>query len=213
MKKKDINSQTIENEIDKFEAQVDFEFIPVIAQQSSYTEHVGWGLSLILSILFVSIVQFIFTIFLYDSWRARGVYFVGAIAVAILSTRYLSRIDAVKRLFISKHEKHRQVHEKAQLVYSKKKLNDIKSHNALLLYISVMEKHIVLLPDPHIKVQNIKQITEETLAILQQNFKKEDYEKGLIAAIEVIRTHFQDQFPRHGTAENNVPNKLIWWQD
>jgi uncharacterized membrane protein len=76
-----------------------------------------------------------------------------------------------------------------------------------------MEKHIVLLPDPRIKVQNIKQITEETLAILQQNFKKEDYEKGLIAAIEAIQTHLQDKFPRQGTAENTVPNKLIWWQD
>ncbi len=213
MKFKEINSQTIANEIEKFESKVDFEFIPVIAQQSSYTEHVGWGLSLILSILFISIVEFVFAFFLYDSWKAKGMYFGLALVLAIILTRYLSRLDAVKRLFISKHEKYRQVHEKAHMVFSKKRLQDIKSHNALLLYISIMEKHIVLLPDPRIKVQNIKQITEETLAILQQNFKKEDYEKGLIAAIEAIQTHLQDKFPRQGTAENTVPNKLIWWQD
>lgn len=213
MKFKEINSQIIENEIEKFESQVDFEFIPVIAHQSSYTEHVGWGLSLILSLLFISIVEFVFAVFLHDSWNEKGIYFVLALALAIFLTRFLSRKDAVKRLFISKHEKYRQVHEKAHRVFSKKRLHDVQSHNALLLYISIMERHIVLLPDPKIEVQNMKQITEETLAVLQQNFKKEDYEKGLIAAIDVIKTHLQDKFPRHRAAENTHPNKLIWWQD
>lgn len=213
MKIKDIRSQTIENEIEKFESKVDFEFIPVIAAQSSYTEHVGWGLSLILSLLFVSLVEFVFVFFLYDSWKTKSLYAFGAVLLAILCSRILSRKDAVKRLFISKQEKIRQVHEKAHFVFSKKRLQDIQSHNALLLYISVMEKHIVLLPDPRHKVQNIKQITEETLTLLQQNFKNDDYEQGLIQAIHHIQSQLQDKFPRQGTAENSVPNKLIWWQD
>ena len=213
MKMKDINSQVVENEIEKFESKVDFEFIPVVAHQSSYTEHVGWGLTLILSILFLVLVEFIFVFFFRDSWKAMGTYGGLAVLTAIILSRFLSRKDAVKRLFISKSEKNRQVHEKAQLVFSSRRLQDIKSHNALLLYISVMEKRIVLLPDPRIRVQNIKQITDETLAILQQNFKKEDYEKGLIAAIECIKAHLQDQFPRQGSTENTMPNKLIWWQD
>lgn len=213
MKFKDINAQTIENEIEKFESKVDFEFIPVIAYQSSYTEHVGWGLSLVLSIFFIALIELIFALFLHDSWAEKGLYFVGAVILAIILTRFLSRADAVKRLFISKAEKHRQVHEKAHLVFSTKRLQDIKSHNALLLFVSIMEKRIVLLPDPRIKVQNIKQIDDEILVILQKKFKQEEYEKGLIEAIQCIQSHLQGKFPRQGIAENTVPNKLIWWQD
>lgn len=213
MKFKDINSQNIENEIEKFESKVDFEFIPVIAHQSSYTEHVGWGLSLILSILFIAVIEVVFAVFLHDSWAEKSLYCAGAVVAAIILTRFLSRFDAVKRLFISKSEKHRQVQEKARLVFSSKRLQDIKSHNALLLFISIMEKHIVLLPDPRIKVQNIKQIDEELLMILQKNFKLQEYEAGIIQAIQTIQSHLQDKFPRHGVAENTVPNKLIWWQD
>lgn len=213
MKFKEINAQNIENEIEKFESKVDFEFIPVIAHQSSYTEHVGWGLSLILSILLITLVEVVFAVFLHDSWAEKSLYFVGAVVLAIILTRFLSRLDSVKRLFISKSEKHRQVHEKAHLVFSTKRLQDIKSHNALLLYISIMEKHIVLLPDPRIKVQNIKQIDDELLVILQKNFKQQEYETGIIHAIQCIQSHLQEKFPRHGVAENTVPNKLIWWRD
>jgi len=213
MKFKDINSQKIENEIEKFESKVDFEFIPVITHQSSYTEHVGWGLSLILSIIFIALIELFFVLFLHDSWVEKSLYFVVAVMLAIILTRYLSRLDTVKRLFISQSEKHRQVQEKAHLVFSTKRLQDIKSNNALLLFISVMEKRIVLLPDPRIKVQNIKQIDEELLAILQKNFKQQEYESGLIQAIHCIQGHLQDKFPRQGFVENTVPNKLIWWQD
>ena len=213
MKFKEINSQTVENEIEKFESKVDFEFIPVIAHQSSYTEHVGWGLSLILSILFIALVEVVFAVFLHDSWAEKSLYFVVAVALAIILTRFLSGRDAIKRLFISKSEKHRQVQEKAHLVFSTKRLQDIKSNNALLLFVSIMEKRIVLLPDPRIKVQNIKQIDEELLAILQKNFKQQEYETGIIKAIQCIQIHLQDKFPRQGAAENTVPNKLIWWQD
>lgn len=213
MKFKEINSQTIENEIEKFESKVDFEFIPVIAHQSSYTEHVGWGLSLILSLFFIVLVEVIFAVFLHDSWTEKSLYLLGAVVLAIILTRFLSPLDAVKRLFISKSEKHRQVQEKAHLVFSTKRLQDIKSNNALLLYVSIMEKHIVLLPDPRIKVQNIKQIDDELLLILQKNFKQQEYETGILQAIQCIQSHLQEKFPRLGVAENTVPNKLIWWQD
>jgi putative membrane protein len=213
MKFKEINSQTIEAEIEKFESKVDFEFIPVITEQSSYTEHVGWGLSLILSILFISLIEVVFALFFHDSWSEKSIYFVLAVSLAIILTRFLSRMDAVKRLFISKAEKHRQVHEKAHLVFSTKRLQDIKSNNALLLFVSIMEKHIVLLPDPRIKVQNMKQIDDELLAILQKKFKQHEYENGIIQAIQCIQGHLQDKFPRQGAVENTVPNKLVWWRD
>ena len=152
--KKHINSEKISNAIEQFESEIDFEFIPVIAEKSSYVEHIQWIISLFLLLLFIGTIDYFFQ----DSYATKIPYFIAAPFLAIILGTLLDKSDWVDRFFISTRERRRQVHNKAERIFFKKKLHESKSQNALLLFISVMERQIVLLPDPRSNIENRQQI-------------------------------------------------------
>lgn len=205
-----IDTQKISEAIANFESKVNFEFVPVISTRSSYVEHIQWILSLIFLLLFVSTIDF----FLYDSWANKTILFALAPFVAVLLGTLLDKSDIVDRFFISRKERNRQVHEKAVRLFYLKNLNQINSKNALLLYISLMEKQIVLLPDPQLdgeKKELLNQLSQKSLRILQQHFKARNYEVGLLETINMLTKELAGKFPRGNDSSNLVPNKLTWW--
>lgn len=217
--KNKINAQKIESAIADFENNVDFEFIPVIAKKSSYVEHISWVLSLLFLILFMGITEYIFATYLHDSYMSPMPYYIGGPFLAVLCGALLDKSDWVDRFFISKSEQTRQVQEKAERIFYKHQLHELKSQNALLLYISVMERQIVLFHDPRMKFEKMLQIDQELLKILQESFKKQDFEEGLLKAIAHLKASLVPHFSygKEGRSaqkgENFVPNKLIWWND
>ncbi len=204
-----IDEKIIEIAIEKFESEIDFEFIPVIARKSSYVEHIQWIISLFLLLVFVGTIDYFFQ----DSYASKIPYFIAAPFLAILLGSLLDKSDVVDRFFISKHEQLRQVHDKAERIFFKKKLHESKSHNALLLFISVLERKIVLLPDPRMKIENIKQINEKILSKLQTSFKNDQYQQGLLDAIELLRSELIQKHKKTSETPNQFSNKLIWWRD
>lgn len=212
MKMTDINEQKMTEAIADFESKVDFEFVPVITARSSYTEHVQWILSLIFLLLFVGCIDAVF----YNSWGDKTYYYIAAPFLAVILGTLLDKSDLVDRFFISKKERERQVLEKAQRVFFLKHLDQVKTNNSLLLFISVLEKQIVLLPDPKIaklSTEQVQALSQKALQILQQNFKSKKYEDGLLETIKMLKNELEGYFPRHRNVENHVPNKLIWWND
>ena len=210
---KKIDSGRIENAIAEFEQKVDFEFIPVITKRSSYSEHVTWILSLLFLILFVGLVDYLFETKFHDSWMSKNPFYIATPFLAFLFGWILEKSDYVSRFFITKNERARQVHEKAELFFFRRRLHEIKSHNALLLFISIKERQIVLLPDPNMKFDSIKEINAELLKALQTSFKDSDYEEGIVKAIELLKKKLMPHFSKKQQTENIYPNKLIWLKD
>lgn len=198
----------IEAAIDQFESEVDFELVPVISKRSSYVEHIAWIISLLLIILFIGIIDFCFQ----DSWSSKTPYYVAAPFVALILGYLLDKSDYVDRFFISKHERHRQVFEKAQRIFFLQRLDQSKSNQALLLYVSIMERKIVILPDPDMKLENRDQLQNGLLKVVQSAFKKGEYEQGFLQAIDFLKTELKDKFPQKDKNHTNeFSNKLIWW--
>ena len=213
LKKLNINPEKIEKLIGEFESDLDFEFIPVIAKKSSYVEHISWVISLVLLLVFIALVEWYFAVHMSDSWISRWPIYA---ALPVLSFAFgvaLDKSDLVDRFFISKRERSRQADEKAELFFYRRRLHELKSKNALLLYISLMERHIVLFHDPSIKFDQMEKIEQEMLSILQQSFKNGQFEKGLVDAISHLKTALLPYFKRHEPLENSFPNKLIWLKD
>lgn len=211
---KKINSEKIEKAIADFEKDVDFEFIPVVAEKSSYVAHITWMISLLLVVLFIGLIDYLFLTVFHDSWISREPFYVAAPFVAFLLGWFLDKSDRIDRFFIPKAERARQAQEKAELIFFRHRLHELKSRNALMLYVSVMEKQIVLFPDPNMKFDKIKEINQELLSVIQSSFKKGDYEEGFLQAIAHLKTALVPHFARSQTAvDNNYPNKLIWWKD
>lgn len=217
--KKKINAATIEAAIADFETQVDFEFIPVIAAKSSYVEHISWVLSLLFLIVFMGLIEAVFATKLHDSYMSPLPFYVVAPFLAVLCGALLDKSDWVDRFFITKRERVRQVQEKAERIFYKHQLHELKSQNALLLYISVMERRIVLFHDPRIKYENMLNLDRQLLGILQLAFKNEEFETGLLESIAHLKKSLAADFG-YGTKgrnpkklDNFVPNKLIWWNE
>lgn len=205
---KKIDENQIEKAIADFETEVDFELVPVIAQKSSYVEHIGWVISLLLVILFIGLIDICFQ----DSWASRTIYYLLAPIVAVVLGHLIDKSDWVDRFFISNKERSRQVHEKAQRIFFLKRLDQAKSHNALLLYVSIMERKIVILPDPKMKLAKQEEIEIKLLHILQRAFKTGNHQQGFLDAIAFLKVELKPHYPKNGkNAANEFSNKLIWW--
>lgn len=213
--KKNIDTKKIEDAIAEFESHIDFEFIPVISKKSSYVEHIGWVLSLLFLILFMGLIDYAFTHQMHDSWMSSFPFYVASPFVAIICGLLLDKSDVVDRFFITKGERIRQVQEKAERIFYKHQLHELKSQNALLLYISVMERQIVLFHDPRIQFEKMLQIDQQLLKILQDSFKNHNFEEGLLKAINHLKIELLPHFPlkNENKDQNFVPNKLIWWNE
>ncbi len=207
---KKINSAKIESAITDFENNVDFELVPVIAEKSSYVEHIGWMISLILIIFFIGTID----LFFQNSWASKTWYYVAAPFVAVIIGIALDKSDWIDRFFISQRERTRQVHEKAQRVFFLKHLHELKKHNSLVLFISLMERKIVILPDPRMKLAGVSELQQKLITLIQTEFKKGRYEEGFLKAIAFLKSELAPHFPKKDkTTTNEVANKLIWWKD
>lgn len=205
---KKIDDTKIENAIADFENAVDFELVPVISERSSYVEHITWILSLVLTAVFISVLDY----YLQNSWSSRTLYYLIAVVIAVVLGHYIDKSDLVDRFFISKHERQRQVLEKAQRIFFLKRLHETRSHHAILLYVSIMERQIVVLPDPSMKIEGLVKLQENLLKIVQTGFKSGQYEKGFLDAIGYLKTELASKFPQTNKDHANlVSNKLIWW--
>lgn len=212
---KKVNSKKIEAAITDFENQIDFEFIPIISKKSSYVEHIRWIISLLFLILFMGLIDYIFANHLHDTWMSPLPFLIAGPFLAVVCGALLEKSHPISRFFITKNERVRQVQERAERVFFKKQLHEINSQNALLLYISIMERQIVLFHDPRIQFEKMPQINQQLLKILQESFKSHSYEEGLLKAIAYLKAELLPHFPiKNGVkGENFVPNKLIWWDE
>jgi len=207
---KDINTDKISKAIDDFERDVDFEFIPVITPKSSYVEHISWVISLLVLLTFVTFID----LFFQGSYASKTPYFIVAPFLAVALGVLLDKLDFVDRFFISKSERNRQVFEKAERLFFRKKLHESKSQNAILLLISVMERRIVIFPDPRHSLENLQALNEKVLSILKKSFRQNEYEQGLLAAIEYLKSELIKKHKKTSqNSENQFSNKLIWWND
>ncbi len=205
-----INSANVESAIAEFESQVDFELVPVITNKSSFTDHIGWMISLILLLLFVTNIEFFF----HDSWASRLNYYLAAPFVAVILGHLLYKTDWVDRFFIPKAERHRQAFEKAQRIFFLKNLHESHTPNSIILFISVMEKKIIVLPDPRLKFAGLEKLQTELVNVISTEFRKGHYEDGLLKAISFLKSELSAEFPKNKqNTENHHSNKLIWWND
>ena len=82
----------------------------------------------------------------------------------------------------------------------------------MLLFVSLMERQIVILPDPQMKIEGLNQIQEKLLQVMQTGFAKKQYEQGFLDAIQYLKSELAPRYPQtNQNHQNLLPNKLIWW--
>ena len=209
-----IDAAKIEAAISDFEQSVDFELVPVIAKSSTPTLHVPFVISALLMVF----VFFGFEAYYLASWHdweastiihALATLFAITLGVGFL----LARFNVVRRMLTPSKFRHQFAQLEAEQVFLRKRLFETKAHQGLLLFISLMEHRIVIMPDLRSDFTDSKKLSEEVLKILQDDFKSGSYEQGLLDAIAHLKKTLAPKFPKTSSDGNQLPNKLIWWDE
>lgn len=211
-----IDSAKIEAAIADFEKAVNFELVPVIAQSSTPTLHVPFVISSILMI-FVFFGFEAYYVAQWHDWEASMIIHVLAIlfSVTLAIGFILGRFHVVRRLMTPAKYRHQFAQLEAEQVFLKKRLFETKAHQGLLLFVSLMEHRIIVLPDFRSQFEGSQKLSEEVLKILQNDFKSGSYETGLLHAIEHLKQTLAPKFPKDPKSNdgNQLPNKLILWNE
>jgi putative membrane protein len=134
----------IQKAVEKAEAKTGAEIVPMIVRRSSVIGHLPLTITLILSFLmFVVAYEFRWAMDDYST------HFLIPIAVAVLALLSfpLSRLHRIQRFLIPNADETLQSHRRAAFEFASMKIAKKKNRQGILLFVSMMERKVVVLPD------------------------------------------------------------------
>ena len=190
------------------------EIVPMIVKKSVSTDHVVWILMLInFSIVFLLDIPRSFENYLL--WSDIN-FFVGMVLgllfflmLSFYISYLLSKLNFVKNLFTSKKSKQKFVSDRALLEFYKSGLYKTKEQTGILIFISMLERQVVILGDKGI---NEKIKSNEWQSILDElilSIKSKNLAQGLKTSIEKCAKLLETHFPARTNDENELSNQLI----
>jgi uncharacterized membrane protein len=129
----------------------------------------------------------------------------------MISLFYISNFLPFRPWFILPGEKRREVKEKASEIFYSYGLSNTQNRIGILLFISKLERKIELLVDQAILEKLGQKTLDQIVQNISGNFKKSEYEKGLVEALDYLEKELTQAFP-HGLQEKNlneISNKII----
>lgn len=98
--------------------------------------------------------------------------------------------------------------ERAKEVFLFLKMNDTKDRNAVLIYVSVINKQIAILGDTGINELVPNNFWEEEIQLLKDFFINNEFEEGLIAAVRKVSEKLQLFFPYQKNDTNELSDQI-----
>lgn len=93
-------------------------------------------------------------------------------------------------------------------VFNKQKMYDTKDKNGILIYVAHGDRKFAIYGDKGIHAQVPENYWADTLAVLSDYFKREQYEEGLRAVVLQIGEKLKQLFPYSANDKNELPNEI-----
>lgn len=93
-------------------------------------------------------------------------------------------------------------------IFNKQKMYDTKDKNGILIYIAHGDRKFAIYGDKGIHAQVSENYWSDTLAILADYFKKEQFEEGLCIVVLQIGDKLKQLFPYSANDKNELPNEI-----
>jgi len=98
--------------------------------------------------------------------------------------------------------------ERAKEVFLYLKMDQTRQRNGILLYVGVSSKEFAILGDEGINKLISEGFWEEEKKMVLQHFSQNNYEKGLVLAIEKVGEKLKNYFPYDKDDTNELPNEI-----
>jgi putative membrane protein len=198
----------IEKEIASIERVTSGEIVPAIVKSSSKYRTAEVVAAVILSYVFVFLAYEVNRYFFWDT-TFNILQFILLDFTGILLAFLLFRIDAVKRLVISKKVMHQKVHDGAFSTFYQQGVYKTKHKTGILIYISLFEREVVVLGDDGINAKVKENAWGDVVATIIKGIKEEHLKKGIVDGIESCRNLLKTHFPIQAGDVNELPDRVV----
>ena len=106
-----------------------------------------------------------------------------------------------------------KIEEKAYRVFNKLGLFNTKDRNGVLIYVVTKNREFFIYGDEGIHKKVPENFWEEIKNRMAENFRKGDFGKGLVEAIEKIGENLKTYFPYRSDDKNEIPDEIEYGQE
>ena len=183
------------------------EIVPMIVRRSAATGHVPMiaGLYLLIVVLIGELTGLGLGSF---EFHPLIVFALGASALMLGAVA--ANAPFVQRLLTAKPDRIGQVEQRARIEFESARLYSTKERTGILLFVSLMERHAVVLADHGISSKLQPGVWDEVLELLIKGIKQGDMGRGYVDAIDKCGSILATHFPPGTSNPNELDNKLIW---
>jgi putative membrane protein len=184
------------------------QIVPMVVRRSASVGHVPKLLTaLILSLCYVTRRGFsaAWLPWGHGPWLALGV----DIAVALILGHVLARFAWVRRLLVSRADRHHAAWMRAEVAFYRHGIDKTKGGTGVLLFMSVEDRQAVVLADKAIAAKVPREVWDEICQMLLRGARQGDIANGYQAAIQRSASVLEKHFPAKGKHPNELPDKLV----
>lgn len=149
------------------------------------------------------------------SWAVAGAAGVGWQSTAVVlgfvaGSLLASYFHPVRRLFTSRREMEEEVRRGAGQVFMTHDLHSTTHRAGILIYLSLFERRVVVLPDAALRQAVGDALAKEVCEATQKELRAGRRIEGILGAVEVVARQLAEKFPEnHDNQENQVPNRML----
>lgn len=122
---------------------------------------------------------------------------------------YLSRIQFVKKLFMSKHEIEEEVSQRAYQLFFEHGLHLTRQRNGLLIFISLLEQKIKIVSDQDLKQKISQDIWNELIDHFADHMQNETLAQAIAKVIHDASAVLERHRPKTAASKNEIANHII----
>jgi putative membrane protein len=144
----------------------------------------------------------------FEPWRDPKLSLVLELAVGLLVFA-LSRLPLVQRWLIGPRAAQRAVNARAFQLFAERGLQGTRGRTALLIFVSELERRVVLLGDRTLDAKLGQQGWDEHVARLVQHIRSGQARVGLLDVLERLAPQLAALAPREHDDENELPDAVL----
>jgi putative membrane protein len=130
--------------------------------------------------------------------------------VAMLVTLLMFQFKFLKRIFVPKMLMRHKVHTAAMVSFYKHGVYNTKGKTGILIYISLMERMVVVIGDEGIHSKVGDEAWSEVISKIVDGIKKKKLTHGIVQGIESCRTLLNKHFPASADHKHELSNRVIY---
>lgn len=182
------------------------EIVPMIVRRSSAVGHVKWTLTAMMTIIFIICETF----YIQNHWdRVNSWAPPFAFVLFYVVSIYLSQIKWFQRVLTPNEDEIAQVNIRAELEFYRAQMAKTAKRTGILIFISLMERRVVVLADKGISQHYTQATWDEVVALITEEFKNGHVYAGLEKAIKRCGEILQAKLPAAQHNTNELANHLI----